>query len=113
MIYLRKAKVNHLIYQHPNFDLDKAVEAKEMYGNIYCGHSTFFWEKGRAANVGDIISCEVCCQYFIKATDRPWIVKKRKSAEHAALGIDLEFKAHTNHLNDISLFYPVAVRVTD
>lgn len=103
-----------MIYEPPKFDYDKAVQTQEKIDRgaiFHCGHGSFFWEKSKIAVIGDVIACEVCCRYFVKLEDLPWIRRRHKSQEHAHFGIDYEIPPRQFH-TQFEHFCPVPVRVT-
>ena len=104
-----------MIYEPSKFDYDQAVvnRRKTVGGMIHhCGHSTFFWEKGKIATYGDVIACEICCRYYVKSRHMPWIIERRISQAHAAMGIHLEFPPHNNHL-ETDCFFEIPMRITE
>lgn len=89
--------------------LPQAVERAEYHcsgGGTHCGHSEKWWEAARQAKGGDIIYCERCGQFLVKANGLPWILKK-------TIGYDYKKKKtpsfRSNHLNDV-FYYSIDPR---
>ena len=84
-------------------NLNKVIEAAEYIhrgGKISCGHD--FWDK--KINLGDIVLCTCCNQYFAKISGLPWVSKPQDYGHFTE-------PARTNHLDDV-FYVPVPARIS-
>ncbi len=92
----------------PNLaEIARVAEYIENGGKVHCGHD--FWDK--KVEVGDIVLCTRCHQYFAKVNGFPWVLKENTYWGGPGFKYRFNSPAHTNHLNDIC-YVPVQPRVT-
>lgn len=82
-------------------------EYKNKGGKICCGHD--FWDK--QVEIGQIVMCTRCAQYFIKASALPWLVAS--TIEYPpSFNVEPSEKYDSNHLETTTFWYPIDIRMT-